>query len=1673
MAVTEPVNEADESFVPLVWAQLANQCLGHQGVSCLGQSRGVFHSLAHLLQRWLEVSMLSARQLRILSWVVLLSLLASTFAPTAVLGKGVGEKLVPSGNVQNRFSVHYVAPTADQLSSSAREAIDQAVQAWPYAPPENNAFYLVSLNLESLWGRAVLTSADLDRPLAAGEDSQLNPANLMGLLLVKTSVGWAAALESDSRVQELLQQVPESNLSQPIRAALFPSTTATHSATSVPQQAYTDYKFPWYPGQPWKVTGGWHDAFGGIFPSSSALDFLPGGSNYDILASAPGVVYFRCDNPTDTLLVITTAGTNEKLGYLHLIPNSVTLQQNQQVDQGTRLGTLNPAPFDSTGPVCGYTHSGSVHLHLYLPTKPVTLDSVTFTQDYVHGGEPLYSTQGGTPPPTSTPPPLDAAVFTGQESPSDDYVASAGQAVHKTWTLRNTGRAWGSGYQLVFVGGEQLSAPSAVNVSPTDSGNTVELSVDIVAPASSGTHRGYWRLRNPQGTYFGDQIWVQVTIPNGPVPTSPPPTPIRPPDPDKPAIELTCLDCPATVAPNATFRPTLRVTVNKTDGQLSGSRGDMLRNTDNNLYGAWPHVALNGTVNPGQTYDFVFYADHPIQAPSTVGTYSTRWRIWRDGNWAGPELTIQFNVANGTPGNQPPNVPTATGPGDWSVFDGTGGITLQGQANGDPDGDSVNQYYFEVFDSHDVCNSGWISSNSWSPTCLGYWGYQWRARVKDEHGADSGWSEVRHFTINDPTPRIDSFSWKWSDPGLNNGNPWVIEFCGAYNGDGIRIDMYSYATDTWWTLTEGGGQTINCTADPSGWHHRWYQQGWPSGQYKARLYVRKSGSQWTADTSRDINIDTPTNQPPNAPALLYPPPPDSQETYVNSKTVRFDWKDTYRTSSYRLEVSTDSNFSTHLVDVSNIPITSSEYTYTFGTDYATLYWRVTANGPDGTGYTDKSFHLDITPPTSAVSALPAITGDSTFVVNWGGTDNRSGVRWYQVQVRDSSRPATLWADWYLNTTDTNAIFQGAPGHAYYFRTRASDIAGNWEDWPSGDGDTYIVINPAVANAASWWDQAFSWKRNLVIRNADSDAVPAHYPMHLRFDTTTTPTAAEIYQAALSNGNDVRVVYNDQTDLNRVIQHFSASQIDIWFPLQAGLGGLQSDDSHYQLYYGNGSAGGPATDLNAIFLPEQDGATIGLWHFQEGSGTTINDTSGRSHPGNFINAAWADGYLGHAGYFNGSNAGVNLGSPGDYNALGALTFEAWVYVTSFSNSPLLFYKGIGGGQQQYAVRFNTAGQLEWYVGQNCDDWMTSGLSLQTNHWYHVAAVFDGTREKWIYVNGVEQGHKTLNANCAVQSQSWPLYLGYGATAWPGTTLAGDLQHARLSNTARHDFAGARIDSEPEVKAGTLRVKPGLGSADLTVLTLAAYPNPEGGWLVQAVVQNQGNVSTGNGFFTDVYLNHAPTGTGDYTGSVRFWINDPIDAGQVVTLTTVITDPSTASSLSLQALAPGSEVSGRLYTQVDSSGVVSDTNRANNQQAGAEICLASADAYELDNAPATARPIFSGQVQGHNFTRMNDQDWVKFTAQSNMTYTLRTSNLGVAADTYLYLYGADGATILASNDDYGESLASQITWVAPADGVYYLQVRSWNPGIYGCGTSYWLTLMDATLTANQLYLPLVRR
>ncbi len=122
-------------------------------------------------------------------------------------------------------------------------------------------------------------------------------------------------------------------------------------------------------------------------------------------------------------------------------------------------------------------------------------------------------------------------------------------------------------------------------------------------------------------------------------------------------------------------------------------------------------------------------------------------------------------------------------------------------------------------------------------------------------------------------------------------------------------------------------------------------------------------------------------------------------------------------------------------------------------------------------------------------------------------------------------------------------------------------------------------------------------------------------------------------------------------------------------------------------------------------------------------------------------------------------------------------------------------------------------------------------------------------------------------------------------------------------------------------------------------------------------------------------------------------------------------------------------------------------------GADGECASNDAYEPDDSRTTAKSIEVGaeHLQTHRVCPAGDADWVKFDAVAGENYTIETLNLGRTADTVITLYDPSGNEI-EHNDDVGGGRASQISWQAPSNGQYTVQMRDFNQDVAGSNTRY---------------------
>ncbi len=122
--------------------------------------------------------------------------------------------------------------------------------------------------------------------------------------------------------------------------------------------------------------------------------------------------------------------------------------------------------------------------------------------------------------PTATPLSCYVVSFVTDVTIPDGTVVKPGTSFRKTWRLKNNGSCtWTSDFALSFHSGTQMGAPDVkalgVNVLP---GQTVDVSVDLVAPAAEGSYTGNFWLHSSDGVGFGwgpkasTPFWVKIVV---------------------------------------------------------------------------------------------------------------------------------------------------------------------------------------------------------------------------------------------------------------------------------------------------------------------------------------------------------------------------------------------------------------------------------------------------------------------------------------------------------------------------------------------------------------------------------------------------------------------------------------------------------------------------------------------------------------------------------------------------------------------------------------------------------------------------------------------------------------------------------------------------------------------------------------------------------------------------------------------------------------------------------------------------------------------------------------------------------------------------------------------------------------------------------------------------------
>ncbi|MCK4718831.1 MAG: LamG domain-containing protein, partial [Thermoplasmata archaeon] len=211
----------------------------------------------------------------------------------------------------------------------------------------------------------------------------------------------------------------------------------------------------------------------------------------------------------------------------------------------------------------------------------------------------------------------------------------------------------------------------------------------------------------------------------------------------------------------------------------------------------------------------------------------------------------------------------------------------------------------------------------------------------------------------------------------------------------------------------------------------------------------------------------------------------------------------------------------------------------------------------------------------------------------------------------------------------------------------------------------------------------------------------------------------------------------------------------------------------------------------------DENTVALWHFNEGQGSVIGDSSGNDYDGTLYYADWTSGIFGNALSFYDRADVVNyIPASFDDDIGDSLTVEVMVKWNGhhpnnpYQGSYIMDARDLEGERGGFILFLDPAGLVKFYAGHDTGpEYVISENPIPIGEWTHVAVVLDhDASELRVYINGLEDSFAVANSPYND--------IDYGRVAIGNNrygTPGGDRQHAnfngvidelRVSNTVRY-------------------------------------------------------------------------------------------------------------------------------------------------------------------------------------------------------------------------------------------------------------------------------------------------
>jgi prepilin-type N-terminal cleavage/methylation domain-containing protein len=208
--------------------------------------------------------------------------------------------------------------------------------------------------------------------------------------------------------------------------------------------------------------------------------------------------------------------------------------------------------------------------------------------------------------------------------------------------------------------------------------------------------------------------------------------------------------------------------------------------------------------------------------------------------------------------------------------------------------------------------------------------------------------------------------------------------------------------------------------------------------------------------------------------------------------------------------------------------------------------------------------------------------------------------------------------------------------------------------------------------------------------------------------------------------------------------------------------------------------------------------VGIWNFDEGSGSVAEDMSGWENHGTIYGATYVTDTPSGTGYalsFNGSGNYVDAGNDASFNITDRITLEAWVKPNFTSGNRQVIAKaywtgGEGAINSSYQLRIDNGQYPQLYLSFNSTSETNvtyqNSFAVAHGNWYHIVGTYDGAKA-YLYVNGSLIVERDRTGSINVSATNVNIGRKYPST----DSFIGFIDDARIYNQA---LTSAQIQSK---------------------------------------------------------------------------------------------------------------------------------------------------------------------------------------------------------------------------------------------------------------------------------------